>query len=65
MSAAGFWYVMLRESEVFVYYFDVLILLCCRWEFSVVVLLGMNVFLNIYIYIERERERKRERERDR
>ena len=22
---------MLRESEVFVYYFDVLILLCCRW----------------------------------
>ena len=37
---------MLRESEVFVYYFDVLILLCCRWEFSVVVLLGMNVFLN-------------------
>ena len=37
---------MLRESEVFVYYFDVLILLCCRWEFSVVMLLGMNVFLN-------------------
>ncbi len=37
---------MLRESEVFVYYFDVLILLCCRWEFFVVVLLGMNVFLN-------------------
>ena len=24
---------MLRESEVFVYHFDVLILLCCRWEF--------------------------------
>ena len=44
--AAGFWYVMLRESEVFVYYFDVLILLCCRWEFSVAVPLGMNVFLN-------------------
>ena len=37
---------MLRESEVFVYHFDVLILLCCRSEFSVVVLLGMNVFLN-------------------
>ena len=35
-----------RESVVFVYYFDVLILLCCRWEFSVIVLLGMNVFLN-------------------
>ena len=37
---------MLRESEVFVYYFDVRVLLCCRWEFFVVVLLGMNVFLN-------------------
>ena len=50
---------MLRESEVFVYYFDVLILLCCQWEFSVVVLLGMNVFLNaektnIYIIIIRD-----------
>ena len=48
MSAAGFWYVMLRESEVFVYYFDVLILLYCRWEFSVVVLLGMNVFFKCW-----------------
>ena len=46
MLAVGFWYVMLRESEVFVYYFDVLILLCCRWEFFVAVPLGMNVFLN-------------------
>ena len=26
---------MLRESEVFVYYFDVRVLLCCRWEFFV------------------------------
>ena len=48
MSVAGFWYVMLRESEVFVYYFDVLILLCCRWESSVVVLLGMNVFFKCW-----------------
>ena len=39
---------MLRESEVFVYYFDVRVLLCCRWEFFVVVLLGMNVFLNAW-----------------
>ena len=30
----------------FVYYFDIRVLLCCRWEFFVVVLLGMNVFLN-------------------
>ena len=33
-------------SVVFVHYSDVLILLCCRCEFSVIVLLGMNVFLN-------------------
>ena len=39
---------MLRESEVFVYYFDVRVLLCCRWEFFVVVLLGMNVFLKCW-----------------
>ena len=47
---------MLRESVVFVYYFDVLILLCCRWEFSVILLLGMNV----YKYM-RKREKDRER----
>ena len=35
---------MLRESVVFVCYFDVLILLCCRREFFVILLLSMNVF---------------------
>ena len=39
---------MLRESEVFVYYFDARVLLCCRWEFSVVVLLDMNVFFKCW-----------------
>ena len=45
---------MLGESDVFVYYFDVLILFCCCREFFV-------VFLYIYIYRERERERKKEK----
>ena len=41
---------MLRESVVFVYYFNVLILLCFRWEFSVIVFLGMTVFFNAELF---------------
>ena len=38
---------MLRESVIFACYFAVLILLCFLLEFSIILLLGMNVFLNV------------------
>ena len=37
------------DRYIYIYYFDVVILLCCQREFLVIVLLGMNVFLNIKI----------------
>ena len=41
---------MPRESIVFACYFYVLILLCFWQEFSVILLLGMNVFLNAVLW---------------